>query len=109
MSSNARRIVEALIAEGKTKTDIGREIGYSRAAVSRWLSEPGYNAVHIEAAVIDRFSRIACPFLKVELSSAQCSAYSLAACPTSNARDVRHWKACQKCTFKPPKEPSNDR
>jgi hypothetical protein len=101
MSSNARRIVESLVADGKTKTEIGREIGYSRAAVSRWLSEPDYNAVHIEAAVIDRYSRVDCPHLKSELSVAQCSAYALATCPTSNARDVRHWKACQSCPHKP--------
>jgi len=101
MSSNALQIVTDLLAAGITKAAIGREIGYSRAAVSRWLSEPGYNKASIDAAVVARYSRVVCPVLKAELTTAQCSSYALAACPTSNARDVRHWKACQSCAHKP--------
>jgi len=104
MLSNARRIVNELLAAGTTKTTIGRDIGYSRAAVSRWLSEPDYNGASIEAAVVARYSRAACPVLKAEITIAQCSAYALAACPTSNARDARHWKTCQTCPHKPDPE-----
>lgn len=109
MSSNARPgdpedalpLALALLAGGMTKTQLGREIGYDRASVSRWINEPGYNGAYVAAAVLARFSRLTCPYLKTEIAPAQCAALATRACPTCNAREVRHWKACQSCAHKP--------
>jgi hypothetical protein len=100
-NANARAIALALIEGGMTKAQLGREIGYERATVSRWINEPDYNGTHIEAAVLERFSRFACPHLKADITPAQCASYALRPCPTCNAREVRHWKSCQTCPNKP--------
>lgn len=101
MTVNARSLVLARMATGLNKAEIALEIGYSRAAVSRWINEPDYPAKKIEAAVIARYSRFDCPHLKTEITPAECAAYADRAVPTSNAREVRHWKACQTCPNKP--------
>lgn len=101
MSNNARAIVLAQLADGKTKADIAAEIGFSRPSVSRWLNEPGYPGARIEAAVLARFNRFVCPHLGAEITPNDCAGYALRRCPTSNAREVRHWKSCQTCPHKP--------
>ncbi len=98
---DARQIVLDLLAAGATKADIAKEIGYGRASVSRWINEPDYNGDKIEAAVLERYSRFDCPHLKTDITPAQCSDFSSRAVPTSNAREVRHWRACQTCPHKP--------
>jgi hypothetical protein len=101
MSNNARAIVLALIEGGATKAAIGKEIGYDRSSVSRWINEPGYKGAHIEAAVLARYNRFVCPHLGTEITPSECGGYAERRCPTSNAREVRHWKACQACPYKP--------
>lgn len=101
MANNAREIVLSLLAGGMTKAAIAKEIDYDRTSVSRWINEPGYNGEHVEAAVLARFSRFVCPHLKNEITPAECSAYAERAVPTSNTREVRHWRACQTCQHKP--------
>lgn len=101
MTSNARQIVLDLLAGGVTKTSIAKEIGYDRSSVSRWINEPDYNGAHIEAAVLARYNRFFCPHLKQEITPIDCAAFAGRCCPTSNARDARHWKACQTCPHKP--------
>lgn len=101
MSSNARQIVLGLLEGGMTKAAIAKEIGYDRTSVSRWINEPDYNGAHIAAAVLARYNRFACPHLKQEITPLECAGYACRRCPTSNARDARHWKACQTCAHKP--------
>jgi hypothetical protein len=107
MPNNARDIVLGLLAGGMTKAQVALEIGYDRTSVSRWMNEPDYNGKKVEAAVLARFNRITCPFLKVDITPQECAAYAGRACPTCNVREVRHWKTCQTCPHKPNKgEPS---
>ncbi len=101
MSNNARDIVLTLLAGGMTKSAVADEIGYGRASVSRWINEPGYNGEHVEAAVLARYNRFPCPHLKTEISPKDCAGYAQRSCPTSNAREVRHWRVCQTCPHKP--------
>ncbi|SDI52282.1 hypothetical protein [Propionivibrio dicarboxylicus] len=101
MTSNARKIVLDLISGGMTKAAIADEIGYGRASVSRWINEPDYNGAHIEAAVLERYSRFPCPHLKSDITPKDCAAHALRTCPTSNTRDARHWRACQACPHRP--------
>lgn len=101
MLNNAREIVLGLLKNGMTKTAIGKEINYDRATVSRWINEPDYNGAHIEAAVLARYNRFVCPHLKKEITPVECIAFATRAVPTSNTREVRHWKTCQTCPHKP--------
>ncbi len=100
-SGRARDIVLGLIAGGMTKAQVAKEIGYDRTSVSRWLNEPDYNGQYVEAAVLARFNRFPCPHLKEDITPNDCGRFALRSCPTSNAREVRHWKACQSCPHKP--------
>lgn len=103
MANNARDIVLGLLAGGMTKADVAKEINYDRTSVSRWINEPDYSGARIEAAVMARFNRFDCPHLKTEITPVECAAFANRAVPTSNTREVRHWKACQTCTHKPKK------
>lgn len=97
MSNNARAIVLGLLADGMTKAQVAKEIGYDRTSVSRWINEPDYSGERISAAVLARYNRFSCPYLRTEITPAECAAYADRACPTCNAREVRHWKTCQTC------------
>ena len=101
MPNNARAIVDAQLASGKTIAEVAREVGFSRPSLSRWLNEPGYPGARIEAAILARFNRFVCPHLQAEITPNDCAGFALRRCPTSNAREVRHWKACQACPHKP--------
>ncbi len=101
MPNNAREIVLGLISGGMTKAQIAKEIGYDRTSVSRWINEPDYSGTRVEAAVLARFNRFPCPHLKADITPLECSGYAMRPCPTSNAREVRHWKTCQSCAHKP--------
>ena len=59
------------------------------------------NGEHVAAAVLARFNRFPCPHLKTDITPNDCGRFALRSCPTSNAREVRHWKACQSCPHKP--------
>ncbi len=100
-ATSAREIVVNLLANGATKAEIAKAIGYDRSSVSRWINEPDYNGEHIEAAVLECYSRFICPHLKQEITPAACAAYAGRSCPTANTREVRHWKTCQTCPHKP--------
>lgn len=101
MANKAREIVLGLLASGMTKAKVADEIGYDRSSVSRWINEPDYNGAYIEAAVLNRYDRLLCPHLNQEITPGDCISYACRAVPTSNAREVRHWKACQSCSHKP--------
>ncbi len=101
MANKAREIVLGLLAGGLTKAEVAIEIGYDRTSVSRWINEPDYSGSRIEAAVLARYNRFVCPHLKTEITPRECAAYAGRGVPTSNTREVRHWKACQTCPHKP--------
>lgn len=104
MPNNALAIANALLSEGVTKADIGRQIGYSRSAVSLWLSGKYASPEKVAAAILARYERVICPFLGREIAPTECASFSCRPCPTSIAREARHWKACQDCEHKPTKE-----
>lgn len=97
----ALAIAQQQLADGMTVAQLAREIGYGRSAVSLFVRGV-YHAqpAHMAAAVLDRFSRLTCPYLKTEITPVQCAALATRPCPTCNAREVRHWKACQTCAHK---------
>lgn len=105
--ADARAILDRLMtpsdgARGMTISAIAIEVGVSRTTLSLYISEKYPSPVEgIEAAIVERYNRIACPHLVRELRVPECRAFATRACPTSSVREVRHWKACQACEHKP--------
>lgn len=106
MSHNADAI-RALLAEAaandpKGKSGIADRLGVSRPLIARVLSskDPLPVSPKLAALVKHRLTRFTCPYLRVEITPTQCADYANRSCPTSNARDARHWKACQACSHR---------
>ena len=51
----------------------------------------------IAVRVMDVLGRVACPYLLVEITRAQCREFHGGRAPTSSPREMRHWRACQGC------------
>lgn len=79
-----------------------REIKYSKATVSLVLNDKYPSPTgRIEARVIERYTRVNCPFLRQELTGDECASYRSKASPTSDPRAIQHWAACQSCHHNP--------
>lgn len=76
-------------------------LGYSRPAVSRYLSG-GYPSLGpIEAAIVSRYDRRHCPHIGAEVSPDYCRQRALAPEPFGGNARLAHWQACQRCEHKP--------
>lgn len=92
----------ALVAAGKTRQQIALEIGYSRPAVSRYLSGSyGAGVEDLEAALLKRYERRLCPCDGEEKPPAQCRRIALRPRPHGFPDAETHWIACQTCPHKP--------
>lgn len=97
----ARALVAARRDGGDTIAGLAREIGYSRSALSQFLSGtyPGGTA-GIEAAIVRAFGKgqVACVADAGTLvSPAVCAAMRRAPAPISNPADFQAWATCQSC------------
>ena len=102
MSSNAHEIALRLLSGGMSRKKIADEISYSRTAISLFLSgRYGAGTARLERAILRHFDRFPCPHLKSDITRIYCASHAMCPCPTSNTRDVRHWRACQSCPHKP--------
>lgn len=107
---SARELVkEAIKHHPRRKAGVAIEIGYSRTALSRYMSGSYGAGREIEEAIRERYLRIACPHRKIDITPDICRRTALAPCPTSNVTDVRQWKACQSCAHKPQTTPLSTR
>lgn len=98
-------LAEAVAADPKGKAGVAVRLGVSRPLIARVLSEndPLEVSDKLAALVAGLLTRFICPHLKTEITPAQCAAYAGRAVPTSNTREVRHWKTCQTCPHGPVK------
>jgi hypothetical protein len=96
-------LAEAVAADPKGKAGVAARLGVSRPLIARVLSDnaPLDVSDKLAALVASLLTRFVCPHLKTEITPAQCAAYAGRAVPTSNTREVRHWKTCQTCPHKP--------
>ncbi|WP_372405004.1 LysR family transcriptional regulator [Acinetobacter piscicola] len=96
-----KRLVYARIEELGSMTKVAKELGYARPSLSLALRDKYIgNTALIEQKVLETFGQFECPFLKIKISRQQCRAYQERDAPTQNPAEMRHWRACQKCTYK---------
>ncbi|KQI69402.1 hypothetical protein AN189_02985 [Loktanella sp. 3ANDIMAR09] len=84
-------------AEKTSITDVARQLGYSRPAISLVLSGDYAGATgKIAAKVIACFTdSVHCPHLTATISQARCGDHQSRAMPTSDPDALRHWIACR--------------
>ena len=100
--SKAMELVFEQIAAGKTKQQISLDIGYSRPAVSRYMSSTyGEGLAKIEAAIVKRYDRRICPSDGEEKQPAQCQRIALRPRPSGFPDAETLWVCCQTCQHKP--------
>ena len=103
-------LVHAVATHPRGRAGVADDLGLSRSAISQVLAGV-YPARtdKIGRRVVAQYNRVDCPHLLVSLTEAQCHAYALRPCPTASPREVRHWRACQRCPHRPTKgEPKCD-
>ena len=81
-----------------SKQNVARELGISRSQVSL-VANGKYIASteHIAKKVLSRYGRIHCPHLSAEITPDECNYNHKREAPTSNPREMKHWRACQTC------------
>lgn len=84
-------------------------LGVSRTAVSLVLSDK-YPAKtdRIAQRVIDVLGAVNCPALEESIPPERCLGYRTMRAPTHNPIAMRHWRACQRCSNNPVKQPENN-
>lgn len=87
-----------------SRAQVARDLGVSRTAVSLILAGkyPGQTN-RMAARIMDRYGRVACPYLEREVTPAECARYGREI-PTASPDALRHWRACQGCEHNPKKE-----
>lgn len=85
-------------ANASSITAVALEIDYSRPALSRYLDRTyGADPAKLEAAIIARYDRYACPHNEQEISSPDCHRRATAPRPFGGRAKEAHWLACQTC------------
>lgn len=87
---------EAIAAS--SKDNVAKKIGVSRTQVSL-IANGKYNADtrHFEKKFMAVYSRLHCPHLGEDITHETCRNNHNRAAPTSNPREMKHWRACQTC------------
>jgi hypothetical protein len=89
---------------GQTITEISRDIGYSRTALSLYLSG-GYSAVTaIEAAILKVANRHLCPHTSEMIDPLVCARKAGSPKPFGGSARRAWWVCCQQCDHKPKPE-----
>lgn len=102
--------IEVLRAEAakpkRTKADIGRELGVSRATIStivagKYPAKMSKMHQKLAAKVMAKFAaEVWCDAQHKGLPAATCRELSTATMPMSNPAALRQWSACQRCPQK---------
>lgn len=101
-TSKAMGILLRLLADGRLKKDIAREIDYSRPAVSRYLlGSYGAEVGKIEAAILRRYDSRICPHDGEEKLPAHCQRIAFRPRPHGFPDAESLWLCCQTCPHKP--------
>lgn len=100
--SRAFEIVSGLVATGKSRQRIGTEIGYSRTAVSLFLSGTyGADLNNIESAILAAYDKRDCPHTGDPVAATVCRKKALAPKPFGGNARLDWWNTCQTCPHKP--------
>ncbi len=96
-----KQLVYERIEELGSIRKVAEELGYARPSLSLALrGKYKGDTATIEQKVMEILGPFECPFLKSKISLRTCRAYQERDAPTQNPAEMRHWRACQKCTYK---------
>lgn len=100
--SRALELCFVQVAAGKTKQQIALDIGYSRPAVSRFMSGTyGESIDTIEKAILKAYDRHECPHTGESIEPETCRKKALSPKPFGGSSRLVWWSACQTCPHKP--------
>jgi hypothetical protein len=100
--SRALDIAFEQVAAGKSRQQIAIDIGYSRPAVSRFMSGTyGKGLDKIEAAILKAYDKRDCPHTGEAIASEICRKKALAPKPFGGTARLVWWSTCQTCPHKP--------
>lgn len=93
-------------AARETIAGVAERVGLSRATISLVLAGkyPAKTLEGVERKVRAALDQWLCPYLNVTLSAQDCRAYHDRPAPRSSAREIKHWRACQRCAYNPAAE-----
>ena len=103
--SRALALVRAAV-ESSNIAAVANALGYSRPALSRYLSGGYPSPGPIEAAILSYYDRRLCPHIGEEVSAETCRRRALAPKPFGGNARLAHWQACQRCPHKPEEDRS---
>lgn len=95
---------------GRTKADIGRELGVSRSTISTIVAgkyPAKMSRMHrkLAASVMAKYaSEVWCEPQHAGISKIRCNELSTAPMPMSDPSALRQWAACQSCPLRSPSE-----
>jgi len=96
-NEHAYRLAEAA-ARATSKQAVANEIGYTRGAVSQYLSRSyGANPAKLEAAIVARYDLHECPHTGINIGGPECQRRASAPRPFGGRAKENHWLACQTC------------
>lgn len=100
--SRAFELCFAQVNAGKSRQQIAIEIGYSRPAVSRYMSGTyGDGLEKIEAAILKTYDRHECPHTGESVEPSLCRKKALGPKPFGGNERLAWWLTCQICPHKP--------
>jgi hypothetical protein len=103
--TRARELCLAQLAAGKTRQQVSVDIGYSRTAVSLYLSgKYRADAADLETAICRAYDRRHCPHTGASVEPGLCRKKALSPKPFGGAERLAWWTTCQTCPHKPLKE-----
>lgn len=84
--------------EASSMTAVAAAIGYSRTAISLYLSgKYGAGVEKLEAAILGRYDIYSCHHTGIEISGPDCQRRATAPRPFGGRAKEAHWLACQSC------------
>lgn len=103
--SRALEMAFEQVKAGKSKHQIASEIGYSRPAVSRFMSGTyGAGLAKIEAAIYHAYDRRDCLHTGEAIAPEVCRKKASAPKPFGGTARLTWWEACQGCCHNPIQE-----
>jgi len=89
-------------AAATSMTAVAAAVGYSRTAVSLYLSgKYGAGVEKIEAAIAAIYDTYPCTHTGIEISGPDCTRRATAPRPFGGRAKEAHWLACQNCQHNP--------
>ena len=85
--------------DADSMTAVALAVGYSRTAISLYLSgKYGAGVEKLEAAILARYDIYACTYNGIEISGPDCQRRATAPRPFGGRAKEAHWLACQSCS-----------